>query len=155
MNRTPTQAYFYYKSIRGTIAKAPKPETVRTRYNHNWGMESFIAYCHVGTITVNFTDENFFFNGTGTWQDRDKTFSWAPDSSLLTVVAKDLSMIKQFENNQGKFGGLTFIDYSTKKVYRLVMNGTLVTAMQVFEQQLLRLPWFVGSVLLDESLVWN
>ena len=64
-------------------------------------------------------------------------------------------MIKQFENNQGKFGGLTFIDYSTKKVYRLVMNGTLVTAMQVFEQQLLRLPWFVGSVLLDESLIWN
>tara|TARA_E500000178_G_scaffold354735_1_gene424843 strand:+ start:1562 stop:2143 length:582 start_codon:yes stop_codon:yes gene_type:complete len=67
--------------------------------------------------------------------------------SFNTICVKNLDEARKIENNDGLLGGLFVVDYSTKKVYRLVVKiNNKVRLERVLNPYATRLPWFVADL---------
>lgn len=66
--------------------------------------------------------------------------------SFNTICVKNLDEARKIENNRGLFGGLYVVDYSTKKVYRLVAKiNNKVRLERIMNTYVTQLPWFFGK----------
>ena len=66
--------------------------------------------------------------------------------SFNTICVKNLDEARKIENNRGLFGGLYVVDYSTKKVYRLVSKiNNKVRLERIMNTYVTKLPWFFGK----------
>ena len=79
------------------------------------------------------------------------TYEYKLDS-FNTICVKNLDEARKIENNNGLFVGLYIVDYSTKKVYRLVekLNGK-VRLERILNPYVTRLPWLYGNSPKNES----
>tara|TARA_B100002019_G_C21177879_1_gene552095 strand:+ start:176 stop:769 length:594 start_codon:yes stop_codon:yes gene_type:complete len=68
--------------------------------------------------------------------------------SFNTICVKNLDEARKIENNRGLFGGLYVVDYSTRKVYRLVAKlNDKVRLERICNPYVTKLPWFYGKTI--------
>ncbi len=120
--------------------------------------KNFVVFAHKSTITVDASNESFALTGEDNFTGFNPTFTYGNDSFVLTVVTKNLTEARKFNNTSGAFGGLFICTKDTNMLYRMVSNGTTVTAVRLMgfdEQRVNCLPWFNGTLLTGTELVWE
>jgi len=66
--------------------------------------------------------------------------------SFNTICVKNLDEARKLENNNGLLGGLFVVDYSTKKVYRLVVKiNNKARLERILNPYVTRLPWLYAT----------
>jgi hypothetical protein len=66
--------------------------------------------------------------------------------SFNTICVKNLDEARKLENNNGLLGGLFVVDYSTKKVYRLVVKiNNKARLERILNPYVTRLPWLYAK----------
>jgi|TARA_B100001093_G_scaffold230289_1_gene220782 hypothetical protein len=159
MNRTMAETKEYYRVSLGHSVKYIS----ETRLQQNFPLlgnnvtKNFVVHAHKSTITVDASNESFSLIGEESYTGFNPTFTYGPSSFVLTVVAKNLTEARKFNNTSGAFGGLFICTKDTNMLYRMVSNGTTVTAVRMMgfdEQRSNCLPWFNGTLLTGTELVW-
>ena len=159
MNRTMAETKEYYRASLGHDVKFVTETTLKQRFPDlaTAPRSSFIVYLHESTITVDASNESFAWIGEGAYAGMNGSNTYGDSSFVLTVVAKNLTEARKFNNTSGAFGGLFICTKDTNMLYRMVSNGTTVTAVRMMgfdEQRSNCLPWFNGSLLTGTDLVW-
>ena len=159
MNRTQIQAKEFYESSLGHGVKF----ITENKLKQNFPLlgkavtKNFVVYAHKSTITVDASNESFSLIGEESYTGFNPTFTYGPSSFVLTVVAKNLTEVQKFNNTSGAFGGLYLATADTNRLYRMVSNGSSVTATRIMgfdTKPSNKLPWFNGSLLTGTELVW-
>jgi len=158
MNRTLAEAKAHYKGSLGHGVKMVTEKTLKQRFPDlsGTGISSFIMYCNESTITVDASNESFAWIGEGTYAGINGNATYGENSYVNTVVTKNLTETRKFNNTSGAFGGLYLVTKDTNMLYRMVSDGTTVTAVRImgFAPRSNKLPWFNGSQLTGTELVW-
>lgn len=160
MNRTLAQSKSFYRASLGHDVKYITETTLKQNFPllGKAVQNNFVVYANESTITVDADNESFSLTGEGAYVGFNPTFTYGPDSYVLTVVSKNLTEARKFNNTSGAFGGLFICTKDTNMLYRMVSNGTTVTAVRVMgfaEQRANCLPWFNGTLLTGTELVWE
>ena len=159
MNRTQKEAKQYYRSSLGHNVKFVTEKKLKQNFPDPAGAtgKSFVVYLNSSTITVDSTNESFAWIGEGVYAGINGNNRYGDSSFVLTVVAKNLTEVQKFNNTSGAFGGLYLVTADTNKLYRMVSNGSSVTAIRIMgfdAKPSNKLPWFNGSLLTGTELVW-
>jgi len=159
MNRTIAEAKAHYAASLGHGVHFVSETTIKQRFPDLAGTprSSFIMYCNESTITVDASNESFAWTGEGTYAGINGNAIYGENSYVNTVVTKNLTEARKFNNTSGAFGGLFICTKDTNMLYRMVSNGTTVTAVRMMgfdEQRSNCLPWFNGTLLTGTELVW-
>jgi hypothetical protein len=159
MNRTQIQAKEFYESSLGHGVKFVTEKKLKQNFPDpaGAGMSGFVVYANSSTLTVDSTNESFTTTGEGVYAGINGSFTYGDSSFVLTVVAKNLTEVQKFNNTSGAFGGLYLVTADTNRLYRMVSNGSSVTAIRIMgfdAKPSNKLPWFNGSLLTGTELVW-
>ena len=159
MNRTMAEAKAHYKDSLGHGVKMVTEKTVKQNFPNPTGaaIKSFVIYANESTITVDASNESFSLAGEGAYAGIDNSFTYGVNSFINTVVTKNLIETRKFNNTSGAFGGLYLVTKDTNMLYRMVSDGTTVTAVRIMgfaNKRGNKLPWFNGSQLTGTELVW-
>ena len=153
------EAKAHYKDSLGHGVKFVTEYTLKQRFPDlsGTGISSFIIYANESTITVDASNESFSLAGEGAYAGINGSFTYGVNSSVSTVVTKNLIETRKFNNTSGAFGGLYLVTKDTNMLYRMVSDGTTVTAVRIMgfaNKRGNKLPWFNGSQLTGTELVW-
>jgi|TARA_R110001592_G_scaffold289681_2_gene558792 hypothetical protein len=159
MNRTMAEAKTHYRASLGHGVKMVTETTLKQNFPNPTGaaITSFVIYANESTITVDASNESFSLVGEGSYAGIDNSFTYGINSFVNTVVTKNLTETRKFNNTSGAFGGLYLVTKDTNMLYRMVSDGTTVTAVRIMgfgNMNENRLPWFNGSILTGTELVW-
>lgn len=125
------QGTFYFKNAWRRIEDSGKAHTKRPL--NLWADAHTISVAD-DTITIT-RDEN----------NQVSTYTYGQDI-FNTICVKNMDEARKIENNQGHFGGLYVVDYTTRNVYRLVIKiNRKVRLERVLNTWVTRLPWLTGS----------
>ena len=153
------EAKAHYKDSLGHGVKMVTEKTVKQNFPNPTGaaIKSFVIYANESTITVDASNESFSLAGEGAYAGIDNSFTYGVNSFINTVVTKNLIETRKFNNTSGAFGGLYLVTKDTNMLYRMVSDGTTVTAVRIMgfaNKRGNKLPWFNGSQLTGIELVW-
>ncbi len=129
---------------RGGNAKFIKKETWEKLENENRAhieaikVQPFCVWGDAHTLSV--SDE--VITVTRDANNKKSYYQYGKDA-FNTICVKNLNEARKIENNNGLFGGLYVVDWSTKKLYQLIVKvNNKVRLERVMNTYTTGLPWF-------------